>query len=339
MLGRLLSESTLSFTYVVSVQNASNILLTDQDFDTDRFVLKQIICPFGNIQGVSDALTEIENYKSYGSKYIIKYVDSEVQQSNNGSKTVMILLPYYPRGSLQDLINISILNGTNGIPEKEIIRLMVGICKGLLLLHDPATREEFQNGADDETSSILMEISQASSSYLLDTPLEMGLLSFSNSRCGSFIHLNIEPSSILLSNEGTPIISKLVSIYRDKLEVKSDVEVSRFKAWVSNHCNAYYTAPEVINVKNNSIIDFSADVWSLGCVLYTLMFGISPFYREEQINGMSLQHNISNGLYSIPQDTSYSQDLVDVIKSCLKVDSILRSTTNEILIQLQNISI
>lgn len=336
-LGRLLNENILYFTYMVTVQDASNSVLTGQNFDTTRLVLKQIICPFGNIESVSDALTEIGNYKSYNSKYIIKYVDSEVLQSNDGSKTVMILLPYYPRGSLKDLININILNGASGMSEKEIIRLMIGICKGLLLLHDPTTREEFQDG-DDETRSVLMEVDRDATSYLVDTPLEMGLLSSSNNRCGSFIHLNIEPSSILLSNEDTPIISQLVSIYSDDLVLRSDVDVSRFKEWVSSHCNTYYTAPEVINIKKNSMIDCSVDIWSLGCILYTLMFGISPFDREEQINGMSLQHNISNGLYSIPQDTSYSQKLVNVIKSCLKVDSILRPTTNELLTQLQNIS-
>ncbi|KAK5962427.1 putative serine/threonine protein kinase ENV7 PWA37_000472 [Arxiozyma heterogenica] len=337
-LNGLLSENTLSFTYMVSIQNASSSVLIDQDFDTNRLVLKQIICPFGNIENISDALTEIKNYKTYNSKYIIKYIDSEVLQSYDGSKTVVILLPYYPRGPLKDLLSLNILNGVSSMSEKEIVRLMIGICKGLLILHDPTTNEEFQD-EEDETSSVFMEIDRDAASYLIDTPLEMGLLSSPRSSFGSLIHLDIEPSSILLSNEGTPIISQLVSIFSNDMEFKSDVDVARFKEWVSCHCNIYYTAPEVINIKKNSMIDCSVDIWSLGCVLYTLMFGISPFDREEQINGLSLQHNISNGLYSIPQDAPYSQALVDIIKSCLKIDAILRPTTNELLTQLQTISI
>lgn len=336
-LHRLLNENALSFTYMVNVPNVSNCLLTDPDSDSNNLVLKQIICPFGNIECVSDALTEIENYKSYDSKYIIKCVDSEIIQSDDGSKTVMILLPYYPRGSLRDLINYNILDGTNYMSEKEVIRLMIGVCKGLLLLHDPTTREESRNG-DNGTNPISLEINRNASSSLIGTPLEMNLLSSPKSGYGSFIHLNIEPSSILLSNEGTPVISELVSTYHGELEIKSDIDVSTFKKWIASHCNTYYTAPEVINIKKNSSIDCSADIWSLGCVLYTLLFGISPFDREEQINGMPLHHNISKGLYSIPQNTSYSQGLIDVIKSCLKVDSVMRATINEVLTQLQNIS-
>lgn len=49
---------------------------------------------------------------------------------------VYILLPYYPRGNLQDKINENLVEHKD-FPEDELLRLMLGICEGLKEMHEP----------------------------------------------------------------------------------------------------------------------------------------------------------------------------------------------------------
>lgn len=337
LIKRLLGENTLSFTYMVEYQGLNwDTRLYDEQWDK-TFTLKKVICPFGDIDSVANALGEIKKYKCFDSKYIMKCIDSQVVQEENGSKTIFILTPFYPMGSIQDLINRNLLDGITRMAERDIIKLMMGVCKGLLCLHDPTTREDMGQSTMD-LDSVSMTVSNDAASLLDDTPLEMDLLASSNNKLDSYIHLNIRPSTILLSDDvETPIISDLGASLRGEQILKNDLDVTDLKEWVSNHCNIHYMAPELVNLTKGSVIDCSVDIWSIGCVLFTLMFGLSPFDREEQINGLPLQHNIIKGIYSIPEGTVYSEKLLAILKSCLQVESVMRPTASELLTQLQDV--
>lgn len=335
-LKRLLNENELSFVHLVEYRYPANQSRLHEDPNLDKLVLKQVLCPFGNINSVSNVLKEIENYKTFNSQYIIKCLDSQVVQRDDGSKMVLMLFPYYPRGSFQDLINYNLLDGSNQLVETEIIRLMIGICKGLLCLHDPTTREDMGN-LSNGLDSVSIKMSEDAASLLDNTPLEMNLITSKNHKWDPFIHLNIKPSTILLTEENEPIISNMGSCIRGERQIKTDLDSTNLKQWASTHCNEFYMAPELTNIKKSTTIDCSVDIWSLGCLLYTLMFGISPFDREEQINGLPLRHNICKGIFSIPDNNKYSIKLVEIIKSCLQVDSIMRPTASELLTQLQSI--
>lgn len=45
-----------------------------------------------------------------------------------------ILLPYYRRGNLQDMINANLVNHTK-FPEKRLMHLFLGVCKALKAMH------------------------------------------------------------------------------------------------------------------------------------------------------------------------------------------------------------
>ena len=57
---------------------------------------------------------------------------------------------------------------------------------------------------------------------------------------------------------------------------------------VQAHCTAPYKAPELYDVPSQCTIDQRIDVWSLGCVLYFMMYGVSPFERATVEAGGSL---------------------------------------------------
>jgi serine/threonine kinase 16 len=83
------------------------------------------------------ALKEVEAYTLFSPHpNIIASVDHSVSsdKSDPGAKTVYILLPYYRRGNLQDLINANLVNHTR-FPERRLMVLFLGVCRALKAMH------------------------------------------------------------------------------------------------------------------------------------------------------------------------------------------------------------
>lgn len=100
------------------------------------YALKKIRCPFGQ-ESVSQALKEVEAYSLFTPHpNIIHCMDHSIasDKSDPGAKTVYILLPYYRRGNLQDLINANLVNHTN-FPERRLMILFLGVCRALKAMH------------------------------------------------------------------------------------------------------------------------------------------------------------------------------------------------------------
>jgi serine/threonine kinase 16 len=141
---RLLGEGGFSYVYLV------------QDTATaELFALKKIRCPFGT-ESVQQAMREVEAYKTFThTPSIIHSIDYSIASERNDpeSKTVYVLLPYYRRGNLQDIINANLVNHTN-FPEKELMHLFLGVCKALRYMHKyraPPAGERMEMG--DATAS------------------------------------------------------------------------------------------------------------------------------------------------------------------------------------------
>lgn len=136
---RLLGEGGFSYVYLV------------QDTATaELFALKKIRCPFGT-ESVQQAMREVEAYKTFAqTPSIIHSIDYAIASERNDadSKTVYVLLPYYRRGNLQDIINANLVNHTN-FPEKELMHLFLGVCKSMKAMHQyraPRGGERMETG-------------------------------------------------------------------------------------------------------------------------------------------------------------------------------------------------
>ncbi|EEY18649.1 serine/threonine-protein kinase [Verticillium alfalfae VaMs.102] len=113
---RLLGEGGFSYVYLV------------EDTSTQaQYALKKIRCPFG-AESVAQAMREVDAYRLFGrTPGIIHAVDHAVASERGGggddpgAKTVYVLLPYYKRGNLQDLINANAPGG-GGPPSSYALR-------------------------------------------------------------------------------------------------------------------------------------------------------------------------------------------------------------------------
>ncbi|CAR31012.1 hypothetical protein ZYGR_0P03180 [Zygosaccharomyces rouxii] len=330
---KLLGESNFSFIYLVQQIGSVTASSTPR---TNLYALKRIRCPFGNIESISGAMKEVDNYKRFQSPYIIHLVDSQVAQQRDGSKTVYILLPYFPLGSLQDSTSRNLLNGTF-ISEAECIRIVIGIARGLRCLHDPSARSQDAE-QQQEHDAVSMSYSDEAAFLLEDTPLELDILSSANTINSNFYaHRDIKPSNILFSSDGLPVISNLGSCSKADLSINTGMQLTELQAWVSDHCTVAYTAPELLHITLNRSVDTKVDIWSLGCTCYFMLFGISPFEREEQISGASLKYAIGTGNFSFPSQDRYSEGLLKLITKCLQVNPAARPDINELLTLLQEL--
>ena len=130
------------FSYVYLVQDLSSNSL---------YALKKIRCPFGQ-ESVSQALKEVEAYALFAPHpNIIHSIDHSVasDRSDPSAKTVYILLPYFRRGNLQDAINANLVNHTK-FPQKRLLKLFLGVCKGLKAMHQYRVKEE-PGGSSSQT--------------------------------------------------------------------------------------------------------------------------------------------------------------------------------------------
>jgi serine/threonine kinase 16 len=82
-------------------------------------------------------MREVDAYALFNHPNIITSIDHSIasDRSDAGAKTVYIVLPYYRRGNLQDIINANLVNGTK-FPEKKLMVLFLGVCKALTAMHE-----------------------------------------------------------------------------------------------------------------------------------------------------------------------------------------------------------
>ena len=92
------------------------------------------------------------------------------------------------------------------------------------------------------------------------------------------------------------------------------------------HSTLYYRAPEMCDRYSDYIVSEKVDIWSLGCVLYTMVFKEQPF-----INAQKLE--IINGNYNFPKDEQklYSEKFLDLIRVMLTPNPNNRPTVLQIM--------
>ncbi|KAK8126226.1 serine threonine protein [Apiospora kogelbergensis] len=316
---RLLGEGGFSYVYLV------------QDTATaELFALKKIRCPFG-AESVQQAMREVEAYKTFAhSAAVIHSVDYAIASERNdpGSKTVYVLLPYYRRGNLQDIINANLVNHTQ-FPEKKLMILFLGVCRAMKDMHQyqaPAGGERMEMGnpkaGDPEQEDAAgrstakgknkrnkaMAASDADDETEQARPLMVDEQVAAPGEQRSYAHRDIKPGNIMIDDDGVqPIIMDLGSIAESPIVITSRSQAIAMQDTAAEHSTMPYRAPELFEVNTGAVIDTKVDIWSLGCTLYACLVGKSPFEMRSDETGGSLSMCVLGGDWRFPDEGPKAQ--------------------------------
>ncbi|KAI9701658.1 MAG: hypothetical protein M1820_006429 [Bogoriella megaspora] len=317
---RLLGEG--GFSYVYLVQDTSTHAL---------YALKKIRCPFGQ-ESVSQALKEVEAYTLFSPHpNIIASIDHSVasERSDPGAKTVYILLPYYRRGNLQDMINANLVNHTR-FPERRLMVLFLGVARALKAMHQyrvggapggkrsqrGAKKVRREAEAEDREAQEEVEANQGrrrlrremTAEEEMEEPLMEGEVTMSQEgvpegEVRAYAHRDIKPGNIMIDDDGrTPILMDLGSLAPSPTAITSRSLALAVQDTAAEHSTMPYRAPELFDVKTGSIVDTKVDVWSLGCTLYACLVGKSPFEARSEETGGSLSLCVLGGDWRFPDE-------------------------------------
>ncbi|KJZ76707.1 hypothetical protein HIM_04043 [Hirsutella minnesotensis 3608] len=310
---RLLGEGGFSYVYLVEDTSSHQL-----------FALKKIRCPFG-AESVQQAMREVDAYRLFAHvPTIIPAIDHAVaaeRGADEATKTVYVLLPYYRRGNLQDMINANLVNRAR-FPERRLMVLFLGVCKALRAMHHyrpgPAERMDMGNEEDlDHDDAAHADRSRRGNRMGTagrrteeeeepeqERPLmesELGSSSGPGGKPQAYAHRDIKPGNIMIDDSGsTPILMDLGSVAPSPVPVTSQSLALQIQDTAAEHCTMPYRAPELFDVRTGTVIDTKTDIWSLGCTLYACLVGKSPFEMRSDETGGTLSLCVLGGDWRFP---------------------------------------
>lgn len=149
----------------------------------------------------------------------------------------------------------------------------------------------------------------------------------------NYAHRDLKPTNVLLEGDDQPLLMDLGSMNHARIEVSGTRQAMSVQDWAAQRCTISYRAPELFNVESNCVIDERTDIWSLGCVLYSMMFGEGPYdmiFQKGDSVALAVQNNIT-----IPENNRYSQGLESLLSSMMVVNHVDRPHVSTILSQLE----
>ncbi|XP_048876620.1 AP2-associated protein kinase 1-like isoform X5 [Brienomyrus brachyistius] len=125
------------------------------------------------------------------------------------------------------------------------------------------------------------------------------------------IHRDLKVENILLHDMGHYVLCDFGSA-TDRFQNPQSEGVTSVEEEIKKYTTLSYRAPEMVNLYSGKVITTKADIWAMGCLLYKLCFFTLPF-GESQVA-------ISDGSFTIPDNSRYSQDLHCLIRYMLEPD-------------------
>jgi len=253
----------------------STVDLVEDITSGKKFAIKRITCHSTEDQNLANK--EVEITRSLNHPNIVKLIgvstSGKADIVHNMTSEVLIVFPFYQRGSLHD--ELERRNLTNSpFPQETLLAIFSSICSAVKELHHS------------------------------NPPLA---------------HRDIKPHNVLLDKDLSPVLMDFGSTTSAMVSISNMKEAQYLQDTAAERCSICYRPPELFQVNSNCDLDERTDIWSLGCLLYALMYYQSP-YDPIYERGDSVALAVQSGKISFPNSTTYSQDLQQLVVEMTNVD-------------------
>eukprot|EP00052_Salpingoeca_macrocollata_P019299 m.159943 g.159943 ORF g.159943 m.159943 type:complete len:307 (-) comp20923_c2_seq7:29-949(-) len=142
-------------------------------------------------------------------------------------------------------------------------------------------------------------------------------------------HRDIKTMNVMM-HQDQPVLIDFGSAEKAEIVIRTRQEALICQDRAAEYSCLPYRAPELFDIPSDTVITAKTDIWSLGCLLYTMAFHETPFEAVAGATG-SLQLAIVQGRVKYPERDAYSDELKVFIESMLETDPAKRPDINDVL--------
>merc|ERR1712215_531548 len=251
-----------------------------------KFAIKRITCHSTEDQNLANK--EVEITRSLNHPNIVKLIgvstSGKADIVHNLTSEVLIVFPFYQRGSLHD--ELERRNLTNSpFPQETLLAIFSSICSAVKELHHS------------------------------NPPLA---------------HRDIKPHNVLLDKDLSPVLMDFGSTTSAMVSISNMKEAQYLQDTAAERCSICYRPPELFQVSSNCTLDERTDIWSLGCLLYAMMYYQSP-YDPVYERGDSVALAVQAGGFNFPTNPVYSEQLVQLVREMTNQDMSFRPQIDSVI--------
>ena len=141
------------------------------------------------------------------------------------------------------------------------------------------------------------------------------------------IHRDLKPDNILIAGKGKKNLMKI-----------SDFGISKIAdTFMTLAGTREYLSPEYYLEITESVKTNRTDIWALGCILFEMVTGRSPFIYKNKDNQWDInEKNLRSGIIDLG-GYNVSEELTDILKCCLNPDYRTRIDIESLLFKVKEI--
>ncbi|KAH3758611.1 NAK/MPSK protein kinase [Pelomyxa schiedti] len=145
---------------------------------------------------------------------------------------------------------------------------------------------------------------------------------------------DIKPGNVLLTDDWHPVLMDFASVDQARVTLTSRQLVGEMQESVESFTTPLYRAPEMFNFHVGTSFDERTDSWALGCLLYAMLFGVSPFDQAVKSGSIalavinpvkipgSLPHSVCSLLHSMlqidPEERVFVPQIIEMTNAALQ---------------------